>query len=572
MSIARRRVQGKGADEWPVVIRYTGRDGKRHQETIKSGLKKDAQRRLREIEIEKEKGIHVPKSQTENMAFLFKLWLDHYEGTVNRGINSRGTFDNYRSDVRLHLLPEFGGTLITRFEALHAQYFVDQMMHKRPFKRDGSGKRESSGPYYGIKALRSFTIPLKLALDFAVDHKLVGRNVLRDRPIRFPEPPPDEREWMDLEDGRKILVVLDYRKADGIKGDDNALLWRNQNMVILIMMFCGLREAEACGVQWESVDLSERLLHVRHQMGRDGRITARLKSKSARRSIPINEILYQALIKHALRPEDRFGCVVRNTRNQPMRTDIVISRIIPKVMKRAGLVKEDGSHKFTAHQLRHFAGSIWLAEGMPLDEVSRLLGHSRIETTRKIYIHQLQHDTRAREAMERVGALITGRPMPTALPPAPPVPLRIEHQSAEQGVPDVANGMQPAVMATENGPAAPLDFTTEGFREMQRQHALELWDNAHMSATEIAKKIGVTNYCVTEWIQQARGNLRRAVLRQHRYDNLTEEQHEKRRRYNREAYRRRRGLTPERAAELDRKLGLPPEEIGETVSRDVASE
>jgi hypothetical protein len=39
-----------------------------------------------------------------------------------------------------------------------------------------------------------------LALDFAVDHKLVGRNVLKDRPIRLPEPPESTREWLEQED------------------------------------------------------------------------------------------------------------------------------------------------------------------------------------------------------------------------------------------------------------------------------------------------------------------------------------------------------------------------------------
>jgi integrase len=568
MSIARRKVTGKGAEERPLVIRYTGRDGKRHQETIKSGLKKDAARRLREIEIEKEHGIHVPKSQTENMAFLFKLWLDHYELLVNRGIKARSTFDGYKRDVELHLLPEFGGTLITRFEALYAQHFVDQMMSKSPLKRDGSGKREH-GRRYSLSRLRIITIPLKLALDFAVDHKLAGRNVLKDRPIRFPEMPSDEREWMDLEDGRKVLVALDRRKANGVKGDDNALLWRNQAVVILIMMFCGLREAEACGTQWEDIDLTERILHVRHQVERGtNRITTRLKSKSAKRSIPINEILYQALIKHAPRVEDRFGCVVKNTRGGVMATQTVIMTIIPKIMERAGLVKKDGSHRFTAHQLRHFAGSIWLAEGMPLDEVSRLMGHSRIETTRKTYIHQLQHDTRAREALERVSSLFTGRPVPDALPSAPGVPLRLEHQQpGNQAAVADANGMEPVVMATDNGPAAPLDFS-KGLRELQREHALSLWP-AH-STREIAKMVKVSQMAVAEWIQEAHGNLKRRVLRTRRYENRTPEETEEINRKQREAYRRRRGLSPERIADLDRSLPnrgnyepMTPEQIEE---------
>jgi integrase len=534
MSIARRRIPGKPREEWPLVIRYSGRDGNRHEETIKSGLKKEAQRRLREIEYEKEKGIHVPKSQTENIAFLFKLWLDHYEMLINRGHGARSTLDAYKRDVKLHLLPEFGGTLITRFEALQGQHFVDKLMSRRPFRKDGSGKREATGQY-SYSRLKAITIPLKLALDFAVDHKLVGRNVLKDRPIRLPEPPESTREWLEQEDAVKILRACEQRKAVGLHSDDNALLWRNQAVLIMLLMFTGIREAEACGLQWQNVDFSRRLLHVRHQMGRDGVITERLKSKKAKRSIPINEFLYEALVRHAPDVQDRVGTVLRNRWNQPMRLNVVISTIIPKVMTRAGLVKDDGSHKFTAHQLRHFAGSIWLAQGMPLDEVSRILGHTTIDFTRKTYIHQLEGDTRAAEAIERVGALFSGRPvtMLPAISTTADAPM-IEYR------PEAENGQTLPSMPVEIE-AKPFDFTTKGMREMQRQRCFELW-KANRSAREIAAEIGVTNVTVLDWIQQEFGNLKRVVQRTRRYEHATEtpERREERNRKQREYYHARR--------------------------------
>ncbi len=58
-----------------------------------------------------------------------------------------------------------------------------------------------------------------------------------------------------------------------------------------------------------------------------------------------------------------------------------------KALKAAGLVKPDGSPKYTPHGLRHFFASTALAHGIPLHEVSRWLGHKSIKTTVDVYGH-----------------------------------------------------------------------------------------------------------------------------------------------------------------------------------------
>jgi integrase len=528
MSIARKKIPGRPLDKCPLVVRYTGRDGKRHEETIKSGLVKDAKRREREIQIELEKGIHVAASQTQNMAFLFGLWLEHYETLVRAGFKAQSTLDNYERDVRLHLLPAFGGTLITRFEALDAQHFVDKMMGKPVLLRDGSGRRDPK-QVYNPSRLERITIPLKLALDFAVDHKLVGRNVLKDRPIRLPEQPDVDPEWLQVDDARAILRALDDRRAFGLKGDDNAMLWRNQRLLVLLLMFTGIREAEACGLKWHNVDLDKMVLHVRHQMGRDGVITERLKSRKAKRTIPLNPLLVEALLDQAPRPEDRVGTVLRNAWGAPMRMSTVIATIMPKLRERAGL-----SRYLTAHKLRHLAGSIWLMQGMRLDLVSRILGHTSPTFTAKVYIHELEQDTQAAEVIAVMHGVITGQPVQQVPAIAPTFPVPMIEQQADAGV---AGGFA-APIVLEHAPAA-VDFTTKGHRERQRQRALELW-KAYRSTKEIAKELGVTQYIVTEWIQQEHGNLRRAVKRAARYEKLTPEQLDAKRARERERYHARR--------------------------------
>lgn len=42
------------------------------------------------------------------------------------------------------------------------------------------------------------------------------------------------------------------------------------------------------------------------------------------------------------------------------------------------------------HDLRHTAGSWWVAAGLPIEEVSEQLGHADINFTKRVYIHELQ--------------------------------------------------------------------------------------------------------------------------------------------------------------------------------------
>lgn len=68
----------------------------------------------------------------------------------------------------------------------------------------------------------------------------------------------------------------------------------------------------------------------------------------------------------------------------------------------AGLVDLDGKAKYTPRSLRHFFASTALANGVPIHEVSRWLGHRSVKTTVDIYGHLLPSAwDRCREVMQR---------------------------------------------------------------------------------------------------------------------------------------------------------------------------
>lgn len=68
----------------------------------------------------------------------------------------------------------------------------------------------------------------------------------------------------------------------------------------------------------------------------------------------------------------------------------------------ASLVDLDGHAKYTPRSLRHFFASTALANGVPIHEVSRWLGHRSVKTTVDIYGHLLPSAwDRCRDVLQR---------------------------------------------------------------------------------------------------------------------------------------------------------------------------
>ena len=69
------------------------------------------------------------------------------------------------------------------------------------------------------------------------------------------------------------------------------------------------------------------------------------------------------------------------------------------------LLKRAGLPRVHFHSLRQSAGSFLLALGMSLPQVSRILGHSSVAITARVYAHVLEGEEQA--ILERLGELLT---------------------------------------------------------------------------------------------------------------------------------------------------------------------
>ena len=134
------------------------------------------------------------------------------------------------------------------------------------------------------------------------------------------------------------------------------------------MRGCGLRIGEALGVF--DRDLKDGWLRVQRQLSQDGLYYVSLKHRDEEdyRDVPVPQYVSAAM------PADFFAF--------PMVSHRQYRDWFNRARDAAGLPPE-----FTPHMLRHIFASVCLANGVPITDVSKWLGHQNIQVTYGIYGH-----------------------------------------------------------------------------------------------------------------------------------------------------------------------------------------
>ena len=150
---------------------------------------------------------------------------------------------------------------------------------------------------------------------------------------------------------------------------------------IVFIANTGLRASEITALTWGCV--------------RDGSLVFTGKGRK-RRTVPLNKTCKELLFR-------------LRTQNKPISKDpILLSKSGGAVRREAlykqfaGLAKKADIEKWGPHALRHYFASRLFMAGVNIGVVSKILGHSSISVTEKIYIHVLQeHLKGATDVLDR---------------------------------------------------------------------------------------------------------------------------------------------------------------------------
>lgn len=328
-----RRVEREGGARFQVYGRRGGRkvyvgsyDSRREAAEAEEDFKV-TQRKIERGELP------ADLDEKRTLASAADAWLRSLKQTGSRSESI------YRRRVDRHVLPTLGAAPLATIAKPHVMRWRDDLAR-------------ALAPAH----VNSMIGTLSSLFAYAIDQRWVGENPCAGL-VRV-EVPEATFRW--LKSGDEIVALL-------------AACAPTIRPIVALLVGTGMRVDEALHLRWTDVDLERRLIHVHR--GRQGTT----KSGKAR-PVPIFDNVLPMLRELALR---RAGATVvfPNPDGKP-RSKPGVFKPFKAALDRAGI-----DRKLRLHDLRHTFASLYLLDGGDIFRLSKILGHSTVATTERVYAH-----------------------------------------------------------------------------------------------------------------------------------------------------------------------------------------
>ncbi|MGN1382106.1 MAG: tyrosine-type recombinase/integrase [Eubacterium sp.] len=197
----------------------------------------------------------------------------------------------------------------------------------------------------------------------------------------------DDIRYLDklkpLKDDRKARIADKYLSRAEIDrllaGMDNPR-WR---LLTEFLILTGLRIGEAIALEKQDVDLDQRVIHITktyaHMMAHPQTMPTP-KTQSSLRDISIQDELVPVIHEISLLMDSDSPLLFTGDSGGHIGYGAYKQYLEEHTIKDVG-------RKLTPHALRHTMTSLMAAEGVPLEVISRRLGHESSEITKQVYLH-----------------------------------------------------------------------------------------------------------------------------------------------------------------------------------------
>ena len=283
---------------------------------------------------------------------MFGKYLKEYYGTFKQHQQSN-TVVNRERTIRNHIEPAFGNKRMDRIRTTDIQRWFNSL-----------AKTYSKETILKIKNVMS---PV---FDAAVEDDILDRNPMASKRIEI--------------HGKETVhhKAIPKEKMADIRLGLNALPERELLMTALLC-YTGMRFEEILGLRWEDIDFYQKQqITVRRAVVHPNRNMPEIKcpkTKTSERVVPMSTGLFSAIFHKS----HETGFVLYSNKDETRETPLSYTearRCFDHIRKRFGITE------YTAHDFRDTCATEWRENGMSLDIIARMLGHSKTETTEKRYV------------------------------------------------------------------------------------------------------------------------------------------------------------------------------------------
>lgn len=240
---------------------------------------------------------------------------------------------------------------------------------------------------YSIETLKGYRRVLRTIFNEALRYDWITKNPVCQTKIGAGNNnsslrPIHEKEVYSIQEAKQFLECAD-------KMDDDLIF---KSTIFKFIILTGVRIGEMCGLKWSDIDFNKKIVHIarsRMYCKELGTYEKEPKTRTSIRDIPLTDYLIEALEKYKrwfrLADDDfdnnldKYYLAV-NPYREPVGRDSVGSWLTQ-------FEKQNGFKHVSCHGLRHTYCSLLLAQNVPIQTVSKYMGHSDSTITLKVYSH-----------------------------------------------------------------------------------------------------------------------------------------------------------------------------------------
>ena len=240
---------------------------------------------------------------------------------------------------------------------------------------------------YSLTTLKGYRRLLRTIFNEAIRYEWIMKNPVCNTKVTANSNngtirPITEKEVFTQKESHDFIKTLDRFKS----------IYINKIMPLKIMLFTGLRNGEVHALRWDDIDFNKKVVHVtkaRYYSHDLGIFEKEPKSKTSIRDVPLPDYLLQELEEYK-----EWFRVYDDNFDQKLDQYFIVSNDYrePADPKRLNKwlsefeVKNNLKH-VTCHGLRHTYCSLLLSNNVPIQTVSKYMGHSDSAITLKVYSH-----------------------------------------------------------------------------------------------------------------------------------------------------------------------------------------
>jgi integrase len=370
----KKRGQGEGGlyfsesrQRWVGVLDLgRGADGTRRRTKMYGKTRAEVRRKLEEAQKAAAAGLSADDQRT-TVAEFCAYWLRH---GIPAAAQSPNSIANIEWAVNSHIVPRIGHRRLRELTADD----VDKLL------------RDMASAGYSKHTMVRVHGELARILRFAERSGKVMRNVAAL--VDVPAGPKKQGRSLTVAEAK---ALLDTAAEDRLEA------------LYVTGLLMGLRPGELLGLPWVAVDLPKGRLRVSQSLKREHNklVIGEPKTLRSRRTLDMPNLVVAALTRHRDQQEkDRVAAAEEWVETGLVFTTTAGTPIDPSNLRRefAKLTRRAGIGHWHPHELRHSSASLLSAAGVPIEQISDVLGHEGPRTTAAVYRHLVNPSVSAGKA------------------------------------------------------------------------------------------------------------------------------------------------------------------------------